>query len=118
MTGKEGPAFWGKRKCPIFHVSVQNMQSVRVCHPMDFLFKSLHSFQTPPCLSCAFGVRTCSVKTRSNRTPRLRATSQRWMLALGDAKYKDRHHRDLTPIEPFVTVIEVIVVTLHRLVSG
>lgn len=116
MTGKEGPAFWGKRKCPIFHVSVHRI--VRDCPPMDFLFKSLHSFETPPCLSCAFGVRTCSVKTRSNRTPRPRATSQRWMLALGDAKYKDRHYRYLTPIEPFVTVIEVIVVTLHRLVSG
>ncbi len=39
-----------------------------------------------------------------------------WMLFLGDANYKDRHYCYLTLIEPFVIVIEVIIMTLYHLV--
>lgn len=55
------------------------------------------------------------MKTRRSRTLRLRATVECWMLFLGDASYKDRHYCYLTLIEPFVVVIEVIIMTLYHL---
>lgn len=43
---------------------------------------------------------------------------QLWLLFFGSAEYKDRHYCYLTPVEPFVTVTEVIIVTLHHLVHS
>lgn len=59
-----------------------------------------------------------SLKTRCNRTRCPRASAQLWLLFFGSAEYKDRHYCYLTPVEPFVTVTEVIIVTLHHLVHS
>lgn len=104
-------------KKEVFHISCFNPQrlafKVQSLSSYGFSFQSLHFLKTPSCLSCAL-----RVLTRCNRTLCLRATAERWMLVLGDAKHKDRHYCYLTPIEPFVIATEVIIVTLHRLVRS
>lgn len=40
------------------------------------------------------------------------------VLFFGLAEYKDRHYCYLTQVEPFVTLTEVIIVTLHHLVHS